>query len=139
MESPLPSRHSRQLGAVRIDRVPVELAAADVDVDVARAQPALTLPREPHEPEEDDDGEGEVRLEEALGVVVASTRWADGDVELFLFAMVSWCSSGMTGDFFSGNCGAERWKLQSSNHNIPEQSTQARPAPGRASYHKHPQ
>lgn len=82
MEGPLPRRHSRQLGAVGVDPVPVELAASRVDVDVARAQPPFTLPGEADEPEEDDDGEGEVRLEEARGVVVAAPRWADGDVEL---------------------------------------------------------
>lgn len=82
MEGPLPRRHSRQLGAVGVDPVPVELAASRVDVDVARAQPPFALPGEADEPEEDDDGEGEVRLEEARGVVVAASWWADGDVEL---------------------------------------------------------
>lgn len=82
MESPLPRRHGGQLGAVGVDPVPVELAASRVDVDVARAQPPFALPGEADEPEEDDDGEGEVRLEEARGVVVAASWWADGDVEL---------------------------------------------------------
>lgn len=82
MERPLPRGHGSQVGAVGIDPVPVELAAADIDVDVARAQPTLAFPREPDEPEEDDDGEGEVRLEEARGVVVAASWRADCDVEL---------------------------------------------------------
>lgn len=82
MEGPPPRRHGCQLGAVGVDGVPVELAAAGVDVDVARAQPALALPAEADEPEDDDDGEGEVRLEEARGVVEAAARRADGDEEL---------------------------------------------------------
>lgn len=86
VEDPLPRGHCRQLGAVGVDGVPVELAAADVDVDVARAQPGLALPGEADEPEEDDDGEREVRFEEALGVIEPALRGTDGDVELFLFA-----------------------------------------------------
>lgn len=85
MHDPLPRRHSRQLGAVLVDGVPVELAAVEVDVDVARAQPRLALPGEADEPEEHDDGEGEVRLEEARGVVEAALGRADGDIELFFF------------------------------------------------------
>lgn len=83
MHDPLPRRHSRQLGAVLVDGVPVELAAVEVDVDVARAQPGLALPGEADEPEEHDDGEGQVRLEEARGVVEAALGRADGDIELF--------------------------------------------------------
>lgn len=83
MHDPLPSRHSRQPSAVLVDGVPVELAAVEVNVDVARAQPGLALPGETDEPEEHDDGEGEVRLEEARGVVEAALGRADGDVELF--------------------------------------------------------
>lgn len=86
MQNPLPRRHGRELGAVRVDGVPVELAAADVDVDVARAQPGLALPDEADEPEKDDYGEGEVRLEEALGIVEAALGRTDGNVELFLLA-----------------------------------------------------
>lgn len=89
VDGPLPRRHGRQLGAVGVDDVPVELAAANIDVDVARAQPRLALPGEADEPEEDDDGEGEVRLEEARCVVVAAAWGADGDVELFLFTQGS--------------------------------------------------
>lgn len=90
MHDPLPRRHGRQLGAVLVDCVPVELAAVEVDVDVARAQPGLALPGEADEPEEYDDGEGEVRLEEARGVIEAALGRADGDVELFfLWARVS--------------------------------------------------
>lgn len=83
MHDPLPRRHGRQLGAVLVDCVPVELAAVEVDVDVTRAQPGLALPGEANEPEEYDDGEREVRLEEARGVVEAALGRADGDVELF--------------------------------------------------------
>lgn len=86
MDDPLPSRHCRQLGAVGIDGVPVELAAADVDVDVARAEPGLALPGEADEPEKYDDGEGEVRLEEALGIVDTAPWRTNGDVELSLLA-----------------------------------------------------
>lgn len=82
MERPLPRRHGGQLGTIRINAFPVELAPADINVDVARAQPPFALPREADQPEEDYDGEGEVRLEEARGVVVAASWRADGDVEL---------------------------------------------------------
>lgn len=90
VEDPFPRWHGRQLGAVGVDGVPVELAAADVDVDVASAQPGLALPCKADEPEEYDDGEGEVRLEEALGIVEAALGRADGDVELL-------CSRGSDG------------------------------------------
>jgi hypothetical protein len=67
-----PGGHGGDLGAVRVDLVPRQLAAAGVEVDLRRAQPALALPEPPEDPEDDDDGEGEVRLEEALGVVEAT-------------------------------------------------------------------
>lgn len=83
MEPPPPSGHSRQLGAVRIDRVPVVHATARVDIDLVSAEPARALPDEAADPEDDDDGEGEVLHEETLGVVEAAAGGADGYVELF--------------------------------------------------------
>jgi len=83
MEHPLPRGHVGQARAVLVDGVPVELAAARVQVDLVGAQPAGALPEEAADPEDDDDGEGEVRLEEALHVVVAASDGADGDVELW--------------------------------------------------------
>ena len=65
-----------------MDSVPVELAAAGVEVDLVGAQPAGALPEDAADPEDDDDGHGEVRLEEALGVVEAALDGTDGDVEL---------------------------------------------------------
>lgn len=83
MEHPLPRGHVGQARAVLVDGVPVELAAARVQVDLVGAQPAGALPEEAADPEDDDDGEGEVRLEEALHVVVAAADGADGDVQLW--------------------------------------------------------
>jgi hypothetical protein len=82
VEPALPGRHGSQLGAVGVDVVPVELAAARVEVDLLRAEPASALPQEATDPEDNDDGQGEVGLEEALCVVEAATGGADGHVEL---------------------------------------------------------
>jgi hypothetical protein len=78
----LPRRHRRQAGAVLVDGVPVELAAARVEVDLVGAEPAAALPQEAADPEDNDDGQGQVRFEEALDIVVAAADGADGDVEL---------------------------------------------------------
>lgn len=82
VDDSLPRRHSRQLGAVYVDGVPVQLAAASVDIDLVRAQPAGALPQEAADPEGNDDGEGKVRLEEALDIVESTTDGADGDEKL---------------------------------------------------------
>lgn len=82
VHQPAPQRHGRDLGAVLVDLVPRQFAAARVDVDLRRAQPAGPLPQPAADPEEDDDGERQVRLEEALDVVEAAAHGADGDVEL---------------------------------------------------------
>lgn len=78
VNNPLPGGHSRQLSAVLVDGIPVELAAARVDVDLVKAEPAGALPEEAADPEEDDNGESEVRLEKALGIVDAAFRRSDG-------------------------------------------------------------
>lgn len=65
-----------------VDGIPVQFAAARVNIYVPRPKPPLALPDETADPEGDDDGEGEVRLEEALDVVVAAPGGADGDEEL---------------------------------------------------------
>jgi hypothetical protein len=64
-------------GALGVDDLPVNLAAARVDVDLRKSLPGRTLPDPADEVEEEDDEDGEVRLEEALGV-----EGVDGGVEL---------------------------------------------------------
>lgn len=84
MNNPLPSRHSSQLGAVRIDLVPGQLASAGIDVDLVEPEPPSSLPEKPADPEEHDDGQGQVGLEEALYRVEATFYGAYGDVELLV-------------------------------------------------------
>ena len=82
MHDPPPRRHRSQLGAVLIDRVPIEVSPSGIQVDISGAQPAAAFPQEAADPEDDDDGQGQVRLEEALHVVVTAADGADGNVEL---------------------------------------------------------
>lgn len=64
-------------GALGVDGVPVDLAAAGVDVDLRQSLPGRALPDPADEVEGQDDEEGEVGFEEALGV-----EGLDGGVEL---------------------------------------------------------
>lgn len=65
---------------VRIDLIPIQLAATDIHVDIPRAQPALSFPRVATDPEENDDGKREIRFEKALGSIEAAAGRADSDV-----------------------------------------------------------
>lgn len=82
IESPSPSWHGGNTLAFRMDLGPINLATTRVDVDLAGAKPALPLPGEAADPEEYDNGHGKVGFEETLGIVDATTWWADGYVEL---------------------------------------------------------
>jgi hypothetical protein len=64
-------------GALSVDELPVDLAAAGVDVDLRKSLPGRTLPDPADRVEEQDDEDGEVGLEEALGI-----EGVDGGVEL---------------------------------------------------------
>ena len=83
-QSTPPGRQSRQLGALLVDVVPVQLPPASIDIDLGDLEPTLAFPEVAADPEEANNEEGQVAEEKVLcssgGTV--STDGRNGNVEL---------------------------------------------------------
>jgi hypothetical protein len=84
VEDTAPRGVGRDLGAVGVDGIPVELTTAGVDIHLVGAEPTGALPGETNDPEDDDAEQGKLALEEALDSVETglANRSSNGGVEL---------------------------------------------------------